>query len=152
MLIFFFYLRHIPHVAYQQWTVGMECLTTQLNIISHNIISELLAECFISNRCLLNPVALPLSAGEFHSSHCVSLSLHLLSSLSETVAELHSRWELPRTQRQLAAVARRCEFLRQPTGCAHHGVCLRADQSRRGTAESKHQNFCHFHCSHFAYQ
>lgn len=52
MLIFFFYLRHIPHVAYQQWTVGMECLTTQLNIISHNIISELLAECFISNRCL----------------------------------------------------------------------------------------------------
>lgn len=72
---------------------------------------------------------------EFCSSHCVSL--YPFPSLSETVAELHPWWELPRTQCELAAVAWRCEFLRQPTGCAHHGVCLRADQRRRGTAEPK---------------
>lgn len=67
----------------------------------------------------------------------VCLSLHLLSSLLETAAELHSRWKLPRTQRQLSAVAWRCEFLRQPTGCAHHGVRLRADQSRGGKTRAK---------------
>lgn len=44
--------------------------------------------------------------------------------LSETVAELYSWWELPRTQRQLAAAAWRCEFLCQPAGGAHHGVRL----------------------------